>query len=338
MKIQDSPFLSSEGNDYITKFFSWVVPSEKHVHEMCQLPNSNVAPHIGPTTISFHLDTIVNFDIRCDDVFVCALMKSGSSWMQNIVWLLTHNLDYERNQSIDRKNLMCNFDDFTKLRAAADEQGDDFSLKDLWTDSFGNMKSTRVFKTHCPIEFLPKAIWSKGARIIYVYRNPKDLVVSEYYYVRNAFHIDITVDDVVNGVINDAWTFSPRFNHILNFWNIEHLSNVFFVAYEDLVNNPFNTIKRISEFLDCHYSDEQLMKLTEYSSFVNMKQISTVNRESDLFWVEKQLGKKRPDAEFRFLRKGKAGAYRDDLNENQIQKIDNWTGKCLANSNFTFKL
>lgn len=40
----------------------------------------------------------------------------------------------------------------------------------------------------------------------------------------------------------------------------------------------------------------------------------------------------------RFLRKGKAGGYRDDLNDHQIQKIDEWITNGLKGTDFRFKI
>lgn len=39
----------------------------------------------------------------------------------------------------------------------------------------------------------------------------------------------------------------------------------------------------------------------------------------------------------RFLRKGKIGSYRDELNEDQIRKLDEFTEKMLKNSDFKFQ-
>lgn len=40
----------------------------------------------------------------------------------------------------------------------------------------------------------------------------------------------------------------------------------------------------------------------------------------------------------RFLRRGKAGGYRDDLNGDQIQKLDHWIDKALEGTDFKFKM
>lgn len=38
----------------------------------------------------------------------------------------------------------------------------------------------------------------------------------------------------------------------------------------------------------------------------------------------------------RFLRKGKVGSYRDELNDKQIQKLDDWAKEAFKNTDFKF--
>lgn len=251
---------------------------------------------------------ILDFDVRSDDVFVCSLLKSGSSWMQTIVWLLTHNLNYELNQKGNRAEQMGDFNYIpnvvtckiivSELRASDKSLSESDALKMAWNEMFRHFITPRVIKTHYPIYFLPTRFWTTGSKIIYVVRNPKDMAVSLYHMLKNYFFADITIDDVINGIVNDTMLSSPCIDHILDFWSIKHLPNVLFVAYEDVVTNPFETIKSISQFLVCKYSDEQLNELTEYVSFDSMKKIKSINREEDVATMEELVGKKRPDANF----------------------------------------
>lgn len=153
--------------------------------------------------------------------------------MQTIVWLLTHDLNYEANQMVDRTKQMGDFDHLTFIRAAKkrlDELLNDnvldrsAAVKQAWNECW-TFESPRVIKTHNPVYFLPNEIWTKGAKVIYVCRNPKDMVVSEHHFMRNFFQTKFTIDDIINGIVNDTWYFSPRFDHVLNYWNVRHLPN-----------------------------------------------------------------------------------------------------------------
>lgn len=56
-----------------------------------------------------------------------------------------------------------------------------------------------------------------------------------------------------------------------------------------------------------------------------------------LYRVLKEFTSKKLFGFYRFLRKGKAGSYRDDLNMEQIQKLDDWAKEAFKSSDFEFK-
>lgn len=311
-EFEGLPCLSNGMNEFLSAHFTTVAPTKKFISEL-PLPlsvlrnNEKIKPCFELEEILL-MEERLDFDIQSDDVFVCSLPKCGSSWMQTIVWLLTHGLDYGAIEKVNRTEHMGDFDEIvngnvakeiaSKLMTNDKSLNESDALKMGWNQVFKALDTPRVIKAHSPAYFLPTRIWSKGAKVIYVVRNPKDMAVSLYYMLRNFFHADITMDDIVNGIINEAVCCAPHIDHVLDFWRIRHLPNVLFVAYEDVVNDSFQTIKKISEFLQFSHSDEQLKELTEYISFDNMKKIKTINREEDIAQMERLLGKKRPDAGF----------------------------------------
>ncbi|KAJ6643608.1 Amine sulfotransferase [Pseudolycoriella hygida] len=338
----------SSDEDSNSEGLTWIAPSEKHISEMPPaLVESKIEfkPFLGVKTA--FLEASLEFDVHPDDIYVCSLPKSGSSWTTTIAWLLTNNLDYDSIDTANRGTIMGDFDEIFNMEIASTKarelRENDESLSEAeahhmaWHDVFSHLKAPRVFKSHSHSYFLPKGVWTKGARVIYVVRNFKDMAISAYHFAINFFHDNITVDDVVNGITNDVWYQSPQIDHILNYWKLRHLPNVSFVHYEDLVNDSFNTIKTISEFLGCCYTDEQLKVLTEFVSFKNMKKNKAINREEDVARMEEKFGKKRPNPGFTFLRKGKVGTYHEDLTEDQIKKFDDWIEEKLKDSDFRFK-
>lgn len=297
LNLKDSSLLSDEANEYLKRYYLQVIPNKKLLLSALPEPlnNSKCTAFVGQSNVDeTFLNLIHDFDVRSDDVFVCSLPKCGSSWTETIAWLLMHNLDYETIQNTKRYELMADFEthkSFSDLNPSV-------SCDMAWIDYYNRLNSPRVIKTHLPVFALPKRIWTIGAKVIYITRNAKDMAVSDYHFRRNAFPADIKMDDVVNGLINDQWVCSPYLDHILNYWNIRHLSNVCFIAYEDLVRNPFTTIKMMSQFMERNYTDEQLKQLIEFISFENMKNNKAVNREEDLIEMEEFAGKKRLDATF----------------------------------------
>lgn len=348
-KIESAPFLGEDADRYVAKCYTHITPSVELLSELPLPKNLKIRPFSSVYGSSKFLDAILDFDVRSDDVFVCSMPKCGSSWVQIIVWLLKHGLDYETTRSTDSEDLICTFNrphgldkrtdlfDNSKLNPEQQEA----AKKKAYHEHFESYKSPRVFKSFFPVWFLPKSVWSKSNKIVYVVRNPMDMVCSEYHFLRNTyfFNAPFTMDDIVNGIVNDAWSISPRSDHIINYWNVsKQFPNVMFIAYEDLVKDAFVNIKKISEFLECKYTDQQLTELMKYVSFANMRKMKTINRETYVASMEQRIGKTRPDAEFQFLRKGKVGGYRDDLNEEQIQKLTEWASKIEQECDFKFQV
>lgn len=315
-KIEDLSFLSEEMRKFFVKRCCHILPSEKLISELA-LPNNfknqlRIKPFVGLSDVHEPcLEAVLDMDINSSDVFVCSLPKCGSNWLQTIVWLLTHDLNYETCRTVSAPELMGYLDGTSTAKAAEENArkilADDDSkslnesaaLKKGWNKFFECLGSPRILKTHLPVYFLPKAVWTQGPKVIYIVRNPRDMAVSYFHFQRNYHHLNLSMDDVVAGIANDRWTYGSHSDHILNFWSLRHLPNVLFIAYEDLVTDTLATIRMISTFLDCSFTDQQLKELTEFISFDNMKNINTINGEEAMAWMEHVHGKKRPDADFK---------------------------------------
>jgi hypothetical protein len=69
---------------------------------------------------------------------------------------------------------------------------------------FAEMEEQRFIKTHLPFKLLPPTIMSKRAKVVYIARNPKDVVVS-YYHLNKLYR--------TQGYVND---FEMFFKYFLN--------------------------------------------------------------------------------------------------------------------------
>lgn len=95
------------------------------------------------------------------------------------------------------------------------------------------LPSPRVFKTHFPVRFLPDN-FNKLAKVVYVVRNPKDVVISYYNFFKKMKEDEFTgtLDDVVDIFVEGQTVFGSFWDHINEYENVE---NVHFVHYEDLI-------------------------------------------------------------------------------------------------------
>lgn len=70
-----------------------------------------------------------------------------------------------------------------------------------------NIDSPRFIKTHLPFSLMPPSVMAKQAKVIYVARNPKDVIVS-YYYLSRTFR--------TTGYVNNFETFWEYFEKDLS--------------------------------------------------------------------------------------------------------------------------
>lgn len=212
-----------------------------------------------------------NFKVRADDIWIIGHPKSGTNWLHNIAWQLKNHLKLTKlplnvNEDFFENSIMLDVtNDNEKLKMVMDERDKSF----LELDS---MPSPRIIKSHLPPFLLPKEIWTVKPKIIHIVRNPKDIIVSRYYMFRNnAVHYTGTLETLCTDFINGISLYGPFFDHVFSYWQLRHLDHLLFVHYEELCADLFNGIQRISEFLGCSYTNDQLKSLTEYVSFENMR-------------------------------------------------------------------
>lgn len=80
------------------------------------------------------------------------------------------------------------------------------SGNELYVDAYealANMPSPRVIKTHLPLSLLPPSISEVGAKVIYVARNPKDVVVSYHHLCSWGKEVRCDSDDTLKKDGND---------------------------------------------------------------------------------------------------------------------------------------
>lgn len=220
-------------------------------------------------------DRIENFIIRPDDIWVMTFPKSGTTWVVNIVYQLMHNIDLSTDFWDQRYNLSL---EAPLMLSVTDENiNDEVHMNrvrgaEVYLDFKGMQPSPRLMKTHLPAHLVPKNIWTVKPKIIHVYRNPKDVVISMYHMYKNHSSIRYpgTVEDFLDIFLNDHVVYAPFFGHVNSFEQFRSREHILFLNYEEMTADPFCGVKKISEFLNFSYSNDELKKLTAHLSFQNM--------------------------------------------------------------------
>ncbi|ELW64489.1 Sulfotransferase 4A1 [Tupaia chinensis] len=103
-------------------------------------------------------------------------------------------------------------------------------------DIIKELTSPRLIKSHLPYRFLPSDLHNGDSKVIYMARNPKDLVVSYYQFHRSLRTMSYrgTFQEFCRRFMNDKLGYGSWFEHVQEFWEHRMDSNVLFLKYEDM--------------------------------------------------------------------------------------------------------
>lgn len=240
-----------------------------------------------------NLSDFKNFTLRNDDTFIIGFPKSGTTWIEELAWQITHNMNFDQAEAL-----------FHFVRVIWMDRG--FSQGIL-----NEMESPRCFKSHSPIKFLPND-FNKRSKVVYVIRNPKDVVVSTYFFLKSMKEniFTGTLDDMVDLFVEGKTLFGPWWEHLNQYENLE---NVHIIHYEELLENPIEIIKGLCKYLGKELSEEDIKKLLAFTSFDNMKKMPSM----DMKMMEHMFTN-----DLVFFNKGQIGNWKNHLTEEQSKKID----------------
>lgn len=234
------------------------------------------------------LDSALQFYPKANTIFICTYPKCGTTWMQNIVYLLMHAGEpFPSHLNVD--------DEMPHLELKGSTYCADYS----------------VVKTHLPSHFLHL---NDRAKYIVVARNPKDCCVSYFYhtvgFIRCYEYADGTLDDFFERFIHGKVDFNDYFDHFLSWESHLNDPNVFFCTYEQLKCHTKETVKRLALFLEIKIDDNVLEKVLHHCSFQSMKKDSH------------RWSSERPKSMPAFIRKGEIGDWRNEFTQQQSDRMD----------------
>ncbi|XP_045491068.1 sulfotransferase 1E1-like [Colias croceus] len=303
--------------------------------------------YVGPKRY-FYPDTyktfgpqIYNFAVRPDDVFLLAHPRTGSTWTQEMLWLLNNNLDYKIAKSedillrfplIDYCLMLTPESEKDRLDKIDDVDKREF-LKSILEPAVHKLRdapSPRFIKSHLPLSLLPPNLLNT-TKVIYITRDPRDVIVSYYNllklrYLKPGVEFSVFWSLLRRGLV--PW--SPIFAHLKEAWAERHHPNMLFMFYEDLSKDLAGCLKRMAKFYGKSYSEEQIQELCEHLKFENFKKNDSVNKSQ----VMQELGV--VNQQITFIREGKVGGWRDYFQGEMETEVENWMKENLADTDFKF--
>ena len=234
------------------------------------------------------LQDSLSYKAKPDDLIISTYPKNGTTWAQQIIYLIQHD-------------------------AKSPSTAEEMRFNSVFLELLGRQAAESIVKPGCVKVHMPQHLtpWNDEAKYIIVVRNPKDVVVSYYYHAKGKPHFAFsngTFDDFFDIFIADQAAWGDYFDFVNSWLAKKHLPNVFFITYEYMKANIKDAIRQMANFMDPELYGKKaetdptfVDKIVEQSTFDFMKDFYGQNFNS------------RGEKEFQFFRKGQTNDWKSML-------------------------
>jgi Sulfotransferase domain len=239
-----------------------------------------------------------NFQIFPDDTFLVSYPKSGNTWTRFLVANLLH----------------------------PDEPVTFANIERIVPD---NVKNTRKELARIPRPRIVKSheyFDCRYKKLIYIVRDPRDIVVSYYHYhlktrvIEDGFPLGEYVGRFLRGEVD---AYASWNENVLSWLATRGESPDFLLLrYEDMMANPLAELRKIAAFLGLQRSETQLASAVERSSADRMRELE--KKEADVWINTKKTRKDIP-----FVRTAKSGGWKESLPADLAQEIESAWGPTM---------
>lgn len=249
------------------------------------IPNLVVGPLNQGSYFLRWLSAWLTFVPRQDDIYIVTYPRSGTTWMQMILYQMTTDGNM----------------DFTHISEVVP-----FFEKSMSSGkNFNSMPSPRIFKTHL------RKIPNWPGKYIYVARNGKDVAVSYYHFYKSHIGFKGTFEEFFERFLKGKLHYGSWFKHVSTWKARASQSNVLFLNYEDLLENFESCLEKMAAFCELDISPEKYKDIIERCSFDFMKKYENKFDPITEFLLDQGF------VQHTFLRKGGAGASNTHLTTKQ---------------------
>jgi hypothetical protein len=227
-----------------------------------------------------------------DDVFLVSYPKSGNTWAR---LLISNLLSPERAA------------DFWTINRLVPE------LETVTKRQLVRMRRPRTIKSHFAFD-------PRYPRVIYIVRDPRDVVISEYHYQRKTRMIpdQYPMEEYVSRFI--AGKTAPQvgsWGQNVASWIVtcEGGPDFLLLHYETMLRDTIGQLGRIAEFLGVSASPQRLDQVADLSSVDRMRKLeATQSNASSLM--------KNSRKDVAFVRAAKSGTWESELSDPLVGQIE----------------
>ncbi|XP_032999548.1 amine sulfotransferase-like [Lacerta agilis] len=268
-------------------------PDEKYV-----FPYKGFYFQADMTSVEY-LDTLEDFEIRDSDVFLVTYPKSGTIWTQNILSLIYHEGHRDGTEKVDL------LDRVPWL---------EYNIRNM---DYVSRPSPRLFASHLPYYLVPKGLRNRSAKVVYVARNPKDVLVSFYHFSKVANHFEEVEDFgifmerfLAGKVLASLWL-----DHMEGWYSHRDDFNILFLTYEEMKQDLRSSVLKLCNFLGRRLTEKEVDAVVDQATFNKMKADPRANYK---FMPTDIIDHNKGD----FLRKGTVGDWKNIMTVAQSERFD----------------
>jgi hypothetical protein len=238
-----------------------------------------------------------------DDIFLVSFPKSGNTWTR----FLIANLAFPNEQV-----------DFASIHRLVPDPYVTYKR------DFDRMPHPRIIKSHECFE-------PRYPRAMYIVRDPRDVVISQYHYHRKCNKIEdgYPMDKFVTRFLSGDTCPHGSWGESVTTWLTSRHNDPRFLLlrYEDLVADPKRELARVARFMNIDADAERIAKAVERSAADNMRKLEKA--QSDKSSLTKDSRK-----DLSFVRAAKSGGWQKDLPEQYVAQIEAKWGHIMAFLNY----
>jgi hypothetical protein len=237
--------------------------------------------------------------VLSDDVFLVSFPKSGNTWAR---FLLANLLYPNSNPNFSNiHDLMPDPEVTTKRR-------------------FDSMPRPRIIKSHGCFD-------PRYKRVIYIVRDPRDVAVSQFHYLRKRKVIDdtYTLEKFIPHFLAGDLTKNGSWGHNVITWLTTRRCDRDFLQlrYEDMMADANRELTRVANFLGMPSDPQRVAQAVERSSADRMRKMEQA--QSDNCSLTKNTRQ-----DIAFVRSAKSGGWRSSLPENLVADIEEAWGPLMS--------
>lgn len=221
-----------------------------------------------------HIDSTVwnEYQFRDDDIIISTYAKSGTTWMQQIIYQMLSGGDTEQ-----------------EVHAMSPWVDMRIPPKSVKLPALEAQTHRRFVKTHLPVDAL---VYSPKAKYVYIGRDGRDVVWSLYNHHKNGNQamydalnnspgrvgppLEPPPDDIRqyfrDWLERDGFPYWSFWDNVRTWWEIRNLPNILMVHFDVLKKHMPEEMRKIANFLEIPIDESKWDLMVEHCTFDWMKQ------------------------------------------------------------------